>query len=865
MSTNGTHNGNGQIDWSSSYITPEWVEKAGVYRVDHIEGAELLGRDPNRNGQRCEGIALPYFPPGETRPCLFRLRRDFPDYELQPDGTRKEKGKYLGAHGWGTSSAYFPPETAPEWISDSSIPAIIVEGEKKAIALRRFYFERDEQVLVIGLPGVWNFRAKANIREDGFFIGRESYVIHDLTKVNWQNRRTKILFDSNALTNPSVNAARWELGRQLVGRGADVRIVDLEPSEGVNGADDFLGKYGPQKFNEYLQSHTGQPVWMEIEEAKKAAAELGAWIDGDTSKVGSVQMINALAVIKEQSPPDWLQAQTVLRAAGALQYVKEQIKFVKASGPKMKLVRATDTAKDAPLPVIDFGFTTDLPPLTRAAWAALKAINTGPHLFIRAGIPVRLEKDADGRAILAELTTDRMRHELARAANWQKKGEDDMPPLDVVKDVLATPEPPLPTLRRIVNVPIFSREGRLIDRPGFDRESGIYYLPAEGFEAIPLPETITAAEVNEANRLLCEELLVDFPFAATADRDNAVALAVLGAIREMISGSTPNHAIEASIRSAGKGKLARALAGIFVGDDLASTPPLETEKEWKDMITSELLSGSAAVLIDNIERPLRSAALAMAWTEPFWKDRLFHRQVMARVAVSCMWVTTANNMLMHEDLMTRSIRIRLEPKTSKPEDRTGFRHANLDAWCRENRANLVWAVHVLVKWWIQLGKPNSPTAQSSRHAEWCRVMGGILHAAGYKDFMANQREFQHASAAGYDAAAAFCAQWWFELGPKDGKTRIPKPTPAARLLEIARMVDDFPLADNREGQTRSLGIWLNSVRGRHIESDEDEGGRCVRRTYVVTRHPVYVKGSKPWVLEKLSEEDIGEARGKMGE
>jgi len=50
VSNNGTHNGNGQIDWSSSYITPEWVAKAGVYRVTHEEGAELLGRK-NPNGK----------------------------------------------------------------------------------------------------------------------------------------------------------------------------------------------------------------------------------------------------------------------------------------------------------------------------------------------------------------------------------------------------------------------------------------------------------------------------------------------------------------------------------------------------------------------------------------------------------------------------------------------------------------------------------------------------------------------------------------------------------------------------------------------------------------------------------------------
>jgi len=852
--------GNGHINWESSYINQEWIEKARIYRVDHIEGAELIGRDPNKSNQRCDGIALPYYAPGAERPHVWRLRRDYPDYKIQADGSRKEEGKYLGAAGWGTAAAYFPPETPREWLDDSAIPAVIVEGEKKAIALRRYYFERDERCLVIALPGVWNFRAKAKIREDGFFIGTASYVIPDIASVNWQNRRAKILFDANALSNPSVNAARWQLGRELVARGADVRIVDLEPESGINGADDYLGKHGVKKFAEYLATHQGQPVWMELDTAKEVVKHLPDWIKGDTSKAATLTMLNALQVVKEQSPVEWVSGpQAVLKKAGSLRYINEQLKLNKDMGqrpkPKLTVVRDGDTTNDAPLPVIDFGFEPELKTITRAAWSALKAANRGPHLFIRSGIPIRLEKDESGRPVMAELTADRMRYELARAALWQKKGEDDIPPMEYVKDVLAMPEPPLPVLRRIVNVPVFAPDGRLIDREGYDQESGIYYLPSPDFEAIPIPDEIGIAEVNEANRLLCDELLVDFPFASVADRDNAVALCVLGAVREMIHGSTPNHAVEASLRSAGKGKLARAAAGIFAGDELASVPPLETEKEWKDMITSELLSGAPAVLIDNIEKPLRSAALAVAWTEPFWKDRLFHKQVMARIPINCVWITTANNMLMHEDLMTRSIRIRLEPDTPHPENRTGLK--DLDEWCRENRPNLVWAVHILVKWWLQQGRPAPVGLQSTRHANWCRVMGGILYSAGYTEFLKNQGDFQRTAAQGADAAGAFCLLWWYwahepEISPAESLRRMTKAN-TTELVRQAKGVDGFPLSDNEKGESNSLGLWLNNVRNRQIEAREETEieGEYKSRTFKIYRHPVQVRGKIPWRLEEL--------------
>ena len=61
MGMNGQGNG---IDWSSSWITAEWIERAGIYRVDHQAGAELVGRHP-KPGQQFQGIAIPYFLPGE--------------------------------------------------------------------------------------------------------------------------------------------------------------------------------------------------------------------------------------------------------------------------------------------------------------------------------------------------------------------------------------------------------------------------------------------------------------------------------------------------------------------------------------------------------------------------------------------------------------------------------------------------------------------------------------------------------------------------------------------------------------------------------------------------------------------------------
>lgn len=255
MNTNGAHNGNGRIDWSSSYITEEWIQKARIYQVDHEEGKLTIGRQGHRdNGKRYDGIVFPYYWPGEPHKRNERLRRNVPDFEKLADGTTKEKNKYLSAPTW-KNNVYFPPEIDPAWLTDFGIPIVIVEGEKKAIALRRYYFERNENVLIVCLPGVWNWRGTVeSIRDsNGHKIADVKGTITDLQKITWRGRHVRILFDANAATNESVNAARRMLAKELIRMGGVVRLLDLPVEEGINGVDDFLGKHGPEALTTFFE------------------------------------------------------------------------------------------------------------------------------------------------------------------------------------------------------------------------------------------------------------------------------------------------------------------------------------------------------------------------------------------------------------------------------------------------------------------------------------------------------------------------------------------------------------------------------------------------------------------------------------
>ncbi|MCA9054445.1 MAG: hypothetical protein KDA75_11440, partial [Planctomycetaceae bacterium] len=116
-------------------------------------------------------------------------------------------------------------------------------------------------------------------------------------------------------------------------------------------------------------------------------------------------------------------------------------------------------------PSIDAG-NRNLQEVTAQAWAAIDNANHPPFLFRYGGLPGRIERDDHDEPIVRLVDEDRMRHVLARVAHWTKEvgsGDevqivDAMPPKDVVKDVLATPDMPLPVLTRIVEAPVFASD-----------------------------------------------------------------------------------------------------------------------------------------------------------------------------------------------------------------------------------------------------------------------------------------------------------------------------------------------------------------------------------------------------------------------
>src|SRR5262249_22585314 len=138
--------------------------------------------------------------------------------------------------------------------------------------------------------------------------------------------------------------------------------------------------------------------------------------------------------------------------------------------------------------------------------------------------------------------------ELARIAKWYvvKDGrqKDALPPLHLVRDMLARPEPPLPVLTRIVEAPVFASDGTLGIDPGYHESARVYLAPDGVLNLGSVSISPSKKEIDDARDLILNDLLINFPFVGASEKAHAVALMILPFARELIHGPTPLHLIE---------------------------------------------------------------------------------------------------------------------------------------------------------------------------------------------------------------------------------------------------------------------------------------------------------------------------------
>lgn len=228
-------------------IPAEIVDAAGIVRVTDTGAREEFGfRQPGN----LDGLIYPYVSPITNKRVTARLRRDFPDMK---DG--KIEAKYLTPYG-DRRCLFFAPGCAAALL-DTTIPVIISEAEKSALAFTAHAERTQRPCVAIATGGCWSFRGRIGITEDakGQRV-EENGILPDFALVTWTARKVIVAYDFDVGRNVKVRQARWALATELTARGAIVYFAQLPQVKNCSGPDDIAGACGDSVLSAILDGAT---------------------------------------------------------------------------------------------------------------------------------------------------------------------------------------------------------------------------------------------------------------------------------------------------------------------------------------------------------------------------------------------------------------------------------------------------------------------------------------------------------------------------------------------------------------------------------------------------------------------------------
>jgi hypothetical protein len=443
-------------------------------------------------------------------------------------------------------------------------------------------------------------------------------------------------------------------------------------------------------------------------------------------------------------------------------------------------------------------------------------------LYNRAGHLTRVNT-ADSPPRLEIVTDDYLRGLCDRVATFMTvkgpKGVPQSPPWQLVKDLQSYSVTSFPRLEGLTECPVVRPDGSLLTTPGYDAATQLFYTPV-GSRPASIPRIPTPVQVQEAIRQI-GEVFCDFPFVDSASRAAAWAGLLTVPLRPFIRGPVPLLLMDAPQAGSGKSLLATVIAIITTGRPPAMMPPAQTEDEWRKRILSLLLEGRRFIVLDNIDEPLDSTALATALTSEFFEDRLLGQSQIVRVVQNAVWVVTGNNIRLKGDLPRRCVLCRIDAKLARPWRRGAFKHPDLLRWATFHRTTLLHHLLVIIQGWITAGKPQAVVPVLGGFTAWAETVGSVLSFADIKEFLGNLERF-HGEADEHAAECeTFLARWH--------KAYADAPVLASTLVEQFRSsgaLEEILPSDLADDYTKYPGSFQHRL------------GRALRR-YVDVRFGAY--------------------------
>lgn len=289
----------------------------------------------------------------------------------------------------------------------------------------------------------------------------------------------------------------------------------------------------------------------------------------------------------------------------------------------------------------------------------------------------------------------------------------------------------LPQIKLFSHNVVYTPDWR-IAKPGFDRESGIYYAGAE----VP---------VRHSTEYI-DRLLADFCFCSQGDRTNYLGILLTCVTVPHFIGCKPAGIYSGNQPELGKSILAQIVAILRDGAQAETATYNPNDEEFEKRLGAIVRSGCTTIIVDNAKESggrngqrrsgcIDSACLERSITDAVLSFRLLGASSVIRAENSHIFSITANSAEVSRDLITRSVVVNLH-YDGNPTARK-FSLQDPEGFAAEHRTELLGELLGMVEAWKAAGSPLADTQTRFNKKGWGNIIGGILGTAGQAGFLAN--------------------------------------------------------------------------------------------------------------------------------
>jgi hypothetical protein len=198
---------------------------------------------------------------------------------------------------------------------------------------------------------------------------------------------------------------------------------------------------------------------------------------------------------------------------------------------------------------------------------------------------------------------------------------------------------------------------------------------------------------------------------------------------------TPCWQYEGNRPGCGKDYLNGITQIVYLGASFEDAPIGDQLEETRKRITASLVSGRRQMHFANCKGHLHDQNFIQAITSTKFRARMLGSTTAEsdlELPNEIEFSFSGNvGLTTREDITRRTRKVCLEYFCEDENSRT-FKNADLHGWVKQNRHNILSAIHALVKSWLDAGAPKGKTPFTS-FPKWSEVVGGIMTLHGLGD------------------------------------------------------------------------------------------------------------------------------------